>query len=96
MISLDMPFWGLPCGIVRFWRLRVARDFSKPKYYIGQLVVHVVKIHDTEYRIHVDVLGLAWTGMDWQYMIEMPEYHPFFRPNESDWHWVDDKELTLP
>lgn len=96
MLAPTMPFWGLPCGVPRFWRLRVARDFSKPKYYIGQTVVHVVKRPNIEYRIHVDVLGLAWSGSDWQYMIEMPEYHPFFKPDQSDWDWVDDNELILP
>lgn len=96
MLSPSTPFWGLPCGVPRFWRLRIAKEFDKPKYYIGQTVVHVVNRLGINGRFYVDVLGLVWNGQDWQYCILIPEDHPDFKSNQSDWDWVDDKELTLP
>lgn len=95
MLSPSMPFWGLPCGAPRFWRVRVAKDFSKPKYYIGQLVAHNITVPrvSTEF---VTVIGFAWSGIDWQWLIDVEESHPWFKPYEMEFHWVDEKELTLP
>ena len=50
MLPLNTPFWGLPCGTPRYWRLRVEKDFVKPKYYIGQTVVHQFKIFQKQFR----------------------------------------------
>lgn len=96
MISPSTPFWGLPCGIARYWRLRVAKDFSRPKYYIGQTVIHEVNRVNAKGRFFVDVLGLVWNGKEWQYCVCIPDDHPDFKINDSDWDWVEDKELTLP
>lgn len=98
MLSLtpSTRFWGLPCGIPRFWRLRVAKDFPKPEYYIGQTVMHCCQLRDKQFRVYVDVLGIASTGIGWQYMVNLPESHPWFKPDDHEYEWVDSKELKLP
>ncbi|BAY90789.1 MULTISPECIES: hypothetical protein [unclassified Tolypothrix] len=95
MLSPSTPFWGIPCGVPRFWRLRVAKDFSKPEYYIGQTVIHVVKRGDKTSEFLVDIRGLSWTGFDWQYFIEVPSCHPDANPPWEETAWVDAKELKL-
>ena len=96
MLQLNTRFWGLPCGIPRFWRLRVAKDFTKPEYYIGQTVMHCYQLRDKQFRVYVDVLGIAWTGMDWQYLINLPKSHPLFKRDDRECEWVNSKELKLP
>lgn len=96
MLPLNTPFWGLPCGVPRFWRLRIAKDFKKPKYYIGQTVLHRTEIRGKEITSHVDVLGIFWTTHDWQYLVNLPENHPLSEDGEEQWVWADDSEITLP
>lgn len=96
MLQPSTRFWGLPCGIPRFWRLRVAKDFPKPEYYIGQTVMHCCELQNRQVRVYVDVLGISWTGMGWQYLVELPESHPYFKPDDYETEWVDSKELKLP
>lgn len=96
MLQPSTRFWGLPCGIPRFWRLRVAKDFSKPEYYIGQTVMHCCELQDRRVCVYVDVLGISWTEMDWQYMVKLPASHPWFELDERQYEWVDSKELKLP
>jgi hypothetical protein len=93
MLLPSTPFWGLPCGVPRFWRLRVAKDFPKPEYYIGQTVLHRAKVVNREVFAHVDVLGISWTGGFWQYLVEFPSNHPWCSP-DGDMQWVDSRELT--
>jgi hypothetical protein len=93
MLQPSTTLWGLPCGVPRYWRLRVSKDFSKPEYYIGQTVLHSAKLPDREIFSHVDVLGISWTGCGWQYLVEFPAKHPFGLPYE-DLHWADDHELS--
>jgi hypothetical protein len=96
MLQPSTRFWGLPCGIPRFWRLRVAKDFPKPEYHIGQTVMHCCVLQDKQVCVYVDVLGISWTGMDWQYLIDLPTSHPYFKPDDYETEWVDSKELKLP
>jgi hypothetical protein len=96
MLQLSTRFWGLPCGIPRFWRLRVAKDFTKPEYYIGQTVMHCCQLIDKQVRVYVDVRGIAYTGMDWQYMVELPASHPWFKQFDNQTEWIDSKDLRLP
>jgi hypothetical protein len=98
MLSLtpSTRFWGLPCGIPRFWRLRVAKDFPKPEYYIGQTVMYCCQLRDKQFCVYVDVLGIASTGTGWQYMVNLPESHPWFEVDDREIEWVDSKELKLP
>jgi hypothetical protein len=96
MLQLSTRFWGLPCGIPRFWRLRVAKDFTKPEYYFGQTVMHCCQLIDKQVFVYVDVLGIAYTGIDWQYMVNLPTAHPWFKPGDRETEWVDSKELKLP
>lgn len=93
MLAPSTPLWGLPCGIPRFWRLRVAKDFPKPEYYIGQTVLHRTKLRDREIFTHVDVLGVAWSGCGWQYLVEFPSKHPYLDEPDTDSQWVDNNEL---
>lgn len=96
MLQPSTRFWGLPCGIPRFWRLWVAKDFTKPEYYIGQTVMHCCQLQNKQFCVYVDVLGIAWTGMDWQYLIDLPKSHPLFKADDCESDWVDSKELRLP
>ena len=88
MLSPSTPFWGLPCNVPRFWRLRVSRDFTKPEYYIGQTVVYQ--------EVLVDVTGIAWASSDWQYLVELAVYHRQAAKKLELEQWVDSKDLKLP
>ncbi len=94
MLALNTSFRGLSCGVLRFWRLRVAKDFTKPEYYIGQTVVWNLRFRDKEFSYFVDIVGIAWTNIDWQYLVSLAEDNPFpFEDQNSQ--WVDAKELRL-
>ncbi|MDZ8260636.1 hypothetical protein [Nostoc sp. ChiQUE01b] len=95
MIALDAPSLGNFRQASKFWRLRVSKEFSKPEYYIGQTVLHKIKVKQGEILYPVTVLGLSWTGMDWQYSVSLPEDHPWFEPDDNEREWVDDHELEL-
>lgn len=96
MISPSTPFWGIPCNVPRFWRLRVAKDFSRPKYYIGQTIIHVVGLQGRTSEFLVDVIGISWTGEQWQYQIELPDCHPFYDKFDQRVDWVESNVLKLP
>jgi hypothetical protein len=96
MLQPSTRFWGLPCGVPRFWRLRVAKDFIKPEYYLGQTVMHCCQLKEKQVFVYVDVLGISWTGMDWQYMVDLPTRHPWFKPDDHECEWIDSKDLKLP
>lgn len=89
MLSPSTRFWGLPCNVPRFWRLRVAKDFTKPKYHIGQTVIYQ--------EFLVDVTGIAWMFDDWEYLIEPSVYPQRVKAKERAWEeWVKSRELKLP
>ncbi|MDZ8227098.1 hypothetical protein [Nostoc sp. ChiVER01] len=93
MLAADGPTLGNFRQASKFWRLRVSKEFSKPEYYIGQTVLHKTKVKHGEILYPVTVLGLSWTGMDWQYMVSLPEDHPWFEVDDNEREWVDDREL---
>ncbi|OUL36571.1 hypothetical protein BV372_06865 [Nostoc sp. T09] len=95
MLSPTTPFWGLPCNVPRYWRLRVAKDFKKPEYYLGQTVIHMVEV-PRKGEFLVDVIGLSWTGQAWQYEIQLPDCHPWFKKFDQAVEWALAKELKLP
>jgi hypothetical protein len=58
--------------------------------------MHCCQFQDKQVRVYVDVLGVAWTGMDWQYMVDLPVSHPWFKADNYETEWVDSKDLRLP
>jgi len=93
MLAVDVPTFGICDRAPQFWRLHVTKEFDKPEYYIGQTVLHKVKVRQGEILYAVTVLGLSWTGMDWQYNVSLPENHPWFEVCDNEREWVDDREL---
>ncbi|MEH2262413.1 hypothetical protein [Nostoc sp.] len=93
MLAVDGPTLGNFRQTPKFWRLRVSKEFSKPEYYIGQTVLHKTRVRQGEILCPVTVLGLSWTGMDWQYRVSLPEDHPWFEVDDRESEWVDDREL---
>ena len=93
MLAVDGPILGNFRQASQFWRLRVSKEFSKPEYYIGQTVLHKTKVKQGEILYPVTVLGLSWTGLDWQYRVSLPEDHPWFEVDDNESEWVDDHEL---
>jgi hypothetical protein len=93
MLAVDAPTLGNFRQAPKFWRLRVSKEFSKPEYYIGQTVLHKTKVKQGEILYPVTVLGLSWTGIDWQYMASLPEDHPWFEVDDNEWDWIDAWEL---
>ncbi|MEH2399668.1 hypothetical protein [Nostoc sp.] len=93
MLAPDAPTLGIFQQASKFWRLRVSKEFDKPEYYIGQTVLHKIKVRQGEILYPVTVLGLSWTGMDWQYQVSLPEDHPWFQVDDNELEWVDDREL---
>ncbi|MHC5756124.1 MAG: hypothetical protein ACYTXF_37010 [Nostoc sp.] len=93
MLAVDVPTLGIYDRAPQFWRLRITKEFDKPEYFIGQTVLHKTKVKQGEILYPVMVLGLCWTGMDWQYDVSLPEDHPWFKPDDNEREWVDDREL---
>lgn len=93
MLAVDVPTLGIYDRAPQFWRLRVSKEFDKPEYFIGQTVLHKTKVKQGEILYPVRVVGLSWTGMDWQYSVALPEDHPWFKVDDNEREWVDDREL---
>ncbi|ODG97886.1 hypothetical protein A4S05_11550 [Nostoc sp. KVJ20] len=93
MLAVDAPTLGIFSQASKFWRLRITKEFDKPEYFIGQTVLHKTKVKQGEILYPVMVVGLSWTGMDWQYRVSLPEDHPWFEVGDNESEWVDDGEL---
>ena len=76
-----------------FWQLPVTKEFDQPEYYIGQTVFHLMKVEQGEILHPVTVHGVAWTGVDWEYLVELPPSHPRFKKEDREWDWLGDYEL---
>jgi hypothetical protein len=91
MLAVDAPTLGIFSQAPQFWRLRITKEFDKPEYFIGQTVLHKMKVRQGEILHPVTVVGLHWTGIDWEYAVEFPEDHPLFELEENEWadlaHW---------
>lgn len=91
MLAVDVPTLGICDRAPQFWHLRVSRVFDKPEYFIGQRVFHRMKVRQGEILHPVTVLGLRWTGIDWEYAVGFPEDHPLFELENNEWadlaHW---------
>lgn len=87
MLASDAPTLG-KCGngsALRYWHLRISKIYDKPGYYIGQTVLHKMKVRQGEILHPVEVIGLRWTGIDWEYAVELPENHPQFELENHEW-----------
>jgi hypothetical protein len=84
MLAVDAPNLGSCCNAnaLKFWHLRISKVFTKPEYYIGQSVLHKMKVKQGEILHPVTVIGLWWSGNSWTYFIQLPEDHPQFDPDE--------------
>jgi len=93
MISLNTSFQG--CVAACCTALPIIGDFYQPEYHIGQLVLHRIcrPAGETLYPVHV--IGVFWSGFDWQYAVELSQYHPWFEVNDREVEWVDFNELQL-
>ncbi|WP_138506716.1 hypothetical protein [Nostoc sp. PA-18-2419] len=97
MLASDAPTLGCRCSAnaLKFWHLRISKTFSKPEYYIGQTVLHKMKVKQGEILHPVEVIGICWTGRDWQYAVELPEDHPWYQVNNYETEWFDNFQVEL-
>jgi len=72
----------------------VVGDFKPPEYYFGQCLWHRVNLPAGKTLYPVVVFGMIWTGTFWQYAVELPDYHPHFKTDDSEYDWVDSFELS--
>lgn len=85
MLAVDVPTLGIYDRAPQFWRLRISKTFDKPEYYIGQTVLHRIRVRQGEILHPVTVVGIRWSGADWAYAVEFPEDHPQFEPEDHAW-----------
>ncbi|HEY9708309.1 MAG TPA: hypothetical protein V6D48_08900 [Oculatellaceae cyanobacterium] len=94
MLALNAPVSGCcDANALKFWHLRVSKTFDKPEYYIGQTVLHKIKVRQGEILHPVTIIGLYWTGIDWCYFIQLPQDHPQFKPEDHQWDEADSHQL---
>lgn len=95
MLAVDAPNLGSCCNVnaLKFWHLRISKTFDKPEYYIGQTVLHRIKVRQGEILHPVIVIGLWWNANSWVYFIELPEDHPLFDPSEHQISEAEDWQL---
>lgn len=82
-----------PVGSLCFWYEPVIKEFSQPEYFIGELVFHIVQVVDGYILYPVKVLGLCWTGLDWEYAVELPVEHPYYIADDCEVYWVNEGYL---
>jgi hypothetical protein len=87
MLAVDAPNLGncRNANALNFWHLPIIKTYDKPEYYIGQTVLHKIKVRQGEILHPVTVIGLKWSGVDWVYAVELPEDHPQFEPENHQW-----------
>ena len=93
MLAVDVPTLGNFRQAPQFWRLRITKEFDKPEYYIGQTVLHRIKVRQGEILHPITVIGLYWSGIDWIYIIDLPENHPQFKLEDHTWGEAQDWQL---
>jgi hypothetical protein len=94
MLALNAPVSGC-CDVnaLKFWHLKITKNFDKPEYYIGQAVLHRMKVKQGEILHPVTIIGMYWTGFDWSYFIQLPSDHPHFEEENHGWDEVDNHQL---
>lgn len=91
-LSSSLQDCAAPCCS---YSLQIIGEFSQPEYYIGQLVLHRIKRPNGEILHPVQILGVFWTGLDWQYAVSYPPDHPHFQIDDGEFDWIDDWQLEL-
>lgn len=90
MLAVDAPTLGIFSQAPQFWRLRVSKEFDKPEYFIGQTVLHKMKVRQGEILHPVTVIGVRWCGAGWMYAVEFPEDHPQFELEDHAWDELEE------
>jgi len=93
MLAIDVPTLGICDRAPQFWRLRITKEFDKPEYFIGQTVLHKMKVSQGEILHPVKVVGLRWSGVEWVYSVEFPKDHPQFELEDHEWDELEDSQL---
>jgi len=94
MISLDTPLSGLDGLCLQdFWELPVSKDFDQPQYYLGQTVLHCMKVPQGEILHPVEIVGISWTGDGWDYEVWLPSNHPKFEKEDREIAWLREWQL---
>lgn len=94
MLASNAPNLGcFNANALDFWHLRISKAFGKPEYYIGQIVLHRMKVKQGEILHPVVVLGIAWTGGDWEYTVKIPPEHPWFEVDDREREWIREDQL---
>jgi hypothetical protein len=75
--------------------LQIIEDFDQPEYYIGQLVWHRIKRPNGEILHPVQIIGLYWCGVGWEYAVTFPPDHPQFINEDYEWDFLSDYLLEL-
>jgi len=71
------------------YSLEIIEKFGQPEYYIGQLVLHRMKRCNGEILYPVQVFGLMFTLVNWDYAVSLPSDHPQFIDEDSEWVWLE-------
>ena len=95
MLASDAPNLSICRNVnaLEFWHLRISKTFDKPEYYIGQTVLHKIKVSQGEILHPVMVVGLMWSGFDWEYSVNLPSDHPEFDQENHTWAVLNDWNL---
>lgn len=94
MLAVEAPISDCcNANAFRFWHLPISKAFEKPKYYLGQTVLHLIKVRQGEILHPVTVIGLWWTGVDWMYFVEFPEDHPQFKHEDNEFAEVAEWQI---
>lgn len=92
--STNSPNPGLTdYNALHFWHLKITKDFPQPKYYIGQTVLHVINAPLGEILHPVKIVGIIWTGCNWEYELDLPDNHPDFAYYEDEVIWELESKL---
>lgn len=93
MLPVESPYRVSEPACLYFWQLPVTKEFEQPKYYIGQIVLHIIKQEKGEILHPVKIIGIFWTGGKWEYAINLPKEHPEFQEEEDEVTLVNDWNL---
>lgn len=95
MLAVDAPVSAMCCSAnaLKFWHLRITKNFPLPKYYIGQAVFHVMKVKQGEILHPVTIIGIGWNRTGWDYEVELPSDHPDLNLDDLEYSWLSENEI---
>ena len=64
-------------------------DFYHPEYCIGQTILHRMKVTGGEILHPVKVIGIFWTGVDWEYEVLLPPDHPEWVEEDNQFKYLE-------